>query len=374
MREVRIEENQEGQGTPEKKPHFLLKRLPTKVWLTILIILFVLGILLAAYIYQFGFPFGPNKNKSGYGFETDKGTPSPLNGVYTTEEKARRRPIGVMIENHQGSRPQSGLDKADLVYETTVESGITRFLAFYVVSDVEEVGPVRSARAFFVDWAKETDSIYVHCGQSIPAADLLESYSSSLCVINQFSYGSYFWRDKSRYSPHNLYTTTDKLRTAAQSAGCLTENTYDSWEFKDDPRRGVRPEGQTITIDFSNQYHKVEYSYDPDNNVYLRSLAGKPHKDKDTGVQISPKVVIVQHVERSTYRDREGFSRHRITTVGTGDAQVFMDGKKIEGTWKRGGLSDRARFYDSSGKEITFTRGQIWIEVVSSGMEVTSAP
>jgi hypothetical protein len=107
----------------------------------------------------------------------------------------------------------------------------------------------------------------------------------------------------------------------------------------------------------------VVYNYDPEKNVYLRSLAGKPHNDKVTGAQLSPKTVVVMHADRVT-SPSDGLQQSHAVTTGTGAAEIYMDSKKIAGTWKRASISDRTTFYDGVGKEVVFDRGQIWISVL----------
>ena len=78
----------------------------------------------------------------------------------------------VMIDNHSWARPPFGLSQASLVYETIVESPITRFLAIFVDNEnIKQIGPVRSARPFYVDWVKEFNIPYLHVGGSNEALD-----------------------------------------------------------------------------------------------------------------------------------------------------------------------------------------------------------
>ena len=98
----------------------------------------------------------------------------PLNGAYFTKGERevweKRRPLAVMIENHADSRPQSGLSRADVVYEAVAEGGISRFLAVFYCGAAAgsakpyDVGPVRSARTYFLDWASEYADypLYLH--------------------------------------------------------------------------------------------------------------------------------------------------------------------------------------------------------------------
>ena len=138
------------------------------------------------------------------------------------------------IDNITVARPQSGISKASLVYEAPVEAGITRFLAIYPEGeDVERIGPVRSARPYFLDWAAEFDALFVHVGGSPEALEKLRAYD--MRDLNEFFNGAYFWRDRSRSAPHNTYTSTEKLIAADRKRFADRKPPeVAGWRFKDD--------------------------------------------------------------------------------------------------------------------------------------------
>ena len=341
-----------------------MKNLPKWVWITTLIVLLLAGIGLTYWIYKTDV-FGDLTKVAKVSPTPSKDlndTPCPLDGVMTTKEHSERRPLGIMIENHPDARPQSGLDKASFIFETPSEGGITRFLAFYVENDADEVGPVRSARTYFIDWADEVRAIYAHAGGSAIALENLK-IDKYICNINHDQ--DHFWRSKERLAPHNLYTTTDKIRSAAESAKCGLKANYKGYEFKEDREKSERGSSQIITVNFSSALFQVVYNYDAEKNLYLRSMSGSPHKDKITGGQLSPKNVVVMHADRVT-SVTDGTQQSHAVTTGAGKAEVYLDGKEIKGTWKRDSISERTRFYDELGEEVKFNRGQIWVEVVSN--------
>lgn len=338
----------------------------------IIIILIVLLLIVAGAAAYFLWPREkkleevPQKSKNEEKVETSPfDTESPLNGVMTTNKIAQRRPEAVVIENHPDARPQSGLDKADLVYEAITEGGITRFLAFYVVNDVSEIGPVRSARPYFVKFADEYNAFFAHVGGSGSALSLIDELND-FYDLNQFSLGKYFWRDKKRYAPHNVYTTTDMLREAGESKKWDANAEYEKWSFKDGKSTEDRGNTQKITIDFSSSSYKVDYYYDKEKNEYRRNLVGKEHIDKNSKNQIKTKNVIIQYVE--SWPKEQGID---IKNDGTEKAVIFMDGEKITGTWKKSGRKKRTMFYDENGNEIAFNRGPIWIEMASANVKIT---
>ena len=168
-------------------------------------------------------PFGNLTDVTSNSDEGNKDQTCPLNGALKSS-RARaawevRRPLAVMIENHIESRPQSGLTSADVVYEAVAEGGITRFMALFYcnLSDVQ-VGPVRSARTYYLDWLGEYNNpLYAHVGGANtpgPADALSQIIKYKVNDLNQFSIGfPTFWRDYERLghpvaTEHTMYSTS----------------------------------------------------------------------------------------------------------------------------------------------------------------------
>jgi hypothetical protein len=127
-------------------------------------------------------------------------------------EVAEKRPLGVIIENHGDARPQSGLNNADLIYETVAEGGITRFLAIFHSTPASEIGPVRSARDYFAELANEWGVLFAHVGGSDEVlAQLAQKQYKNIDSLNEFFFGKYFRRVKTRAAPHNTYTSHSEL-------------------------------------------------------------------------------------------------------------------------------------------------------------------
>jgi len=294
---------------------------------------------------------------------------APLDGVMTDLDASKRHPLGIMVENHTGARPQIGLNKSSVIYEAIAEGGITRYMAVFGTSETDVVGPVRSARTYYVDWAEGYNAYYAHVGGNIDALDKISS--DKVLDLDQFKFPSAYWRDSSRRvsSEHTMFTSTSKLRAIASEQNYTTANNFSVYKYKDDPT-AESDEGkalslsQVIKVNFSSANYDVQFDYDRTTNSYLRSLAGKPDKDGSTGEQLSAKVVAVMTVKRSPTTTRINESGYNMVTVGEGAAKIYLDGKEIVGTWKKSSTSDREIFYDSTGKEITFNRGKLWICVI----------
>lgn len=319
----------------------------------------------------------------------------PLNGQkYSKQHKdwwSKHRPLGVMIENHQESRPQSGISFSDVVYEAVAEGGITRFLVIYYCDDAGIVGPVRSARTYFLDFISEYGSypLYAHVGGANtpgPAdalGQIIDYGWNSYNDLNQFSIGfPTFKRDEDRLgrpvaTEHTMYSTTSKLWAVGKERGLTNEDKAgDSWEdefvayeFKDDAKESARPAAQTVAVEFwSNQpNYDVIWKYDTASNSYLRSNGGEAHEDNNPDQQLAAKNVVVMYMRESNANDGyEGNAHMLYGTEGSGKALIFQDGKQIAGTWEKDGRESRTVFTDASGKEIKFVRGKIWFSVIAT--------
>jgi hypothetical protein len=289
----------------------------------------------------------------------------PLTGALSDTEVAKPQVQAVMIDHSIDAWPQSGVDKAFLVIEAPVEASIPRLEAFfYEGQNVLKIGPVRSARPYFVDFANEFGAEYAHVGGSDEALALIAS--SGTFDLNQFSHGDDYWRSTDRQAPHNAYTSTDLLDKALKAPAVhLPTPSYGTWTFKD-PATDVS-QGPGVTVDFSAPQYKAIWTHDAATNTYTRTQDGAKYVMQDGGKIAATNVAVM--VSDVSIVDAVG--RKHIRTTGEGEAWVFQDGKAIHGTWKKPSVTDRLRFYDQDGKEIAMNAGNTWIEVIGDAKSVT---
>ena len=313
--------------------------------------------------------YGPQKDSTGLKpnpAASVKTTTNPLDGTQAPHDMANRHPLAVIIENHSQARPQVGIDKASIVYEAISEGGITRFMAIYGPRDAPKVGPVRSARTYFLDWAWEYKAFLAHVGGNIDALDRIRD--ENVLDLDQFSVSDKaYWREPERNKAieHTMYTSTEKLYAVAKDKKWDSQGDFTSFEFLKAKDFKINTANyQEITIDFSSPQYRVKYIWDSLNNNYPRELAGSPHKDKDTGNQLAPVNIIIQSVSRQEAITRINEQGWKMDTIGEGKAYVLYGGQKIDATWKKADLKSRTMFYDSNGKEISFLPGQFWYEIV----------
>ncbi|HVT01341.1 MAG TPA: DUF3048 domain-containing protein [Patescibacteria group bacterium] len=344
-------------------------------------------------------PSSGSDQKVAFNQDLPKTEVCPINGAKYSKQQEQwwqqHRPLGVMIENHEEARPQSGLSYADVVYEAVAEGGITRFLAIFYCQDAGIIGPVRSARTYFLDMVSEYGDypLYAHVGGAntpgpADALGQIEQYGwQTYNDLNQFSIGfPTYWRDYERLghtvaTEHTMYSTTSKLWDIGKSRkltnvdkdGNEWNADFSEFEFKDDAKPADRPTAQTISFDFWEGYdaYGVSWNYDKETNSYLRSNGGVKHIDKDTGKQIAAKDVVILFMRESHANDGYDNNQHMLYgTTGTGQALIFQDGKETKGTWSKKSRTSRIMIKDATGQQVKFTRGLIWFEIVGTGTPV----
>lgn len=325
----------------------------------------------------------------------------PLNGVmYTRKEKDiwdKHRPLAVMIENSEEARPQSGLSRADIVYEALAEGWITRLMGvFYCNTPLENItfAPVRSARTYYVDWVSEYDALYNHVGGAGRCADdTVDDRAKALCQINRYGikdldqFGIGFpdcYRNPDRLdhpvaTEHTMVCFSDNLYKIAAKRGWANpdengitwDKNFKQWLFEDDADRTEQGNAQNIKIVFAEGYDRydVEWDYDQLSNTYKRKNGGIVQLDLDTQEQLAAKNVVVQLTKLTGPVDEHGHFLY--ATIGSGKAIIFQNGKTMVGTWSKKSRIGRTVFFDSLGKEIKFTRGLIWIELIPREQQLT---
>jgi hypothetical protein len=345
----------------------------------------------------------------------------PINGqMYTKSESDvwnSRRPITMMLENHVEARPESGLSRADVVYEAVAEGGITRFMSvFYCGAAAEDVlaAPLRSARVYFINMAAGygTDPIFLHQGEAnnicstcpggVKPSSQINPTVNALTLFDKLgwqggSQGNNFdggynigypivVRNQYRLSgttaaawEHSVVVDLNLVWQEAakrslsykDSSGVAWTKGFRKWLFQNGSAT-TSPTASDIKFDFwaSMPGYDVEWKYDSTTNSYMRYNAGVAHVDQEFDKpQLSAKNIAIMFVVEKGPLDTEHHMFYQDT--GTGKALVFQNGQVITGTWKKDSALDREVFYDTNGKEISMVRGQTWVELVPSTNKVS---
>ena len=284
---------------------------------------------------------------------------SPYTGEPLTEEE--NIPFMAVVENSNLARPQSGLTEADIVFETMAEGGIPRFIALYHSKNPAIIGPIRSARPYFLDLSVEYNLPFAHCGGS---ADALESISNGVGLsLNEFRYGSHFWRDSTRKAPHNLYTSAEKLRSLIGDLGYIKEPssglTFQDSYWSDTPHTSA----QNIIIKANSSY-TTSYTYK--DGEYYKSMNSTESTDRETGISISTKNIVIQITDMET----RGDGRLNIRLTGEGEGFLISSGHYEKITWKKN-ENHATELFDQAGNKIPMSVGNTWWHIVSPSFNIT---
>jgi hypothetical protein len=282
----------------------------------------------------------------------------PLSGV-SHEGEVVGRAIAVMVNNHPIARPQSGLHKADLVYEVLAEGDVTRFLAIFQSEYPEIVGPVRSARDYYIELAKGYNSLYIAHGNSPDAQELLENgYVDSL---NGLRYdGTLFERVSFRKAPHNSYIQYKNILKGAE------ENHYDmnltpkSLTFLSEDELGTQPgeEAVNVSISYLDAPFSSSFKYDSSLQKYIRYSNGEQTVDYDSKQPVLVDNIFIVETEHTIIDD---VGRREIDLTSGGRAYLLQKGKWTEVEW----MNDEGRILPyKNGVPVGFVPGKTWINII----------
>lgn len=388
--------------------------------------LFLISVGVSMFVFYLISPKGAAKlvsevaKKSRFNLNLPKTEECPINGQKYTKPEAdvwnTRRPIAMMIENHVDSRPESGLSKADVVYEAVAEGGITRFVSIFycgAVAEAVSAAPLRSARVYFINLAAGygTKPIYLHqggannicgdCPGGVKPRSQIDPTVNTVTLLDKLGWqggpsgnnfdGGYnigvplIQRNVNRLGStpsaweHAVVADLDEVWKEAGKRGWAFKDSggtpwtqgFRKWIFQDGSSASS-PEAADIKFSFweGMAEYDVEWKYDASSNSYKRFNGGTEHKDWEFDKpQLTAKNVAIMYVTEKGPVDSEKHMFYQVT--GTGKSIVFQNGQAITGTWKKASPLDREVFYDTNGKEIQMVRGQTWIEVVPAQNSIT---
>ena len=335
-----------------------------KILITILIVLIIVaGVVLAYKITQ-----DKSNTETILGEENKEATVEEEKTVQIFS--GNDRPFAVMIDNHSDAWPQAGLNQAYMVYEIVVEGGETRLMALFKGVDLDKIGPVRSARHYFIDYAMENDAIYVHFGQSPQAQSDIKKYD--IDDINGIAEdGTTFWRVKDKYAPHNAVTSTEKLLESAKSKNYRTTSTEKSVlnYVVDEVNLEEGQVADTITIPHSD-LQTVTYEYDEENKVYVRYARGKEQTDWETDEPVTTKNIIITFCNNYTLSDSENKGRQGLKNIGTFDGYYITNGRAIQIQCIKNARDEKTIYQDMNGNEIKVNDGNTFVNICPTNADV----
>lgn len=287
---------------------------------------------------------------------------SPISGISC--ETADQRPIAIMLAGDPETRPLSGLNAADIVFEMPVTpDGITRFMAVFQCSNPPEIGSIRSAREDFIPLAAGLGAIYAHWGGEKEALAKLDSHIIDNIDGLKFD-GTVFYRKNGVPRPHNGFTDLGRIIEQAKKFNYSLENKFSGYLHEEqETQKNLANIAEEITVNYNFPYN-VKWVYNRQISAYERFRGDKQETDKNGNNSVSTKVVIVMKT-KSTYLNKDYIKIH---TQGEGDALIYQGGMVQSGRWKKdpSTLDSKLNFYDNNGKEISFLPGNKWVEIVVS--------
>lgn len=292
----------------------------------------------------------------------------PLTGIDVApgESPADTRVLSVKIENSPAARPQTGLDLADVVYETLTEGGITRFNALFHSHTPDEVGPVRSARMSDTQLVPQYSALFAHSGGNTGVLNAVRA--AGLQVVDHAGAGAAYRRDSTRPAPHNLYMNPTRAREIAVQKGFSKTQDLKGLQFS--PAVDSQTAISQVTVPFSTA-NSVRWDYNEASDSYLRFNNGSPHKDRASGVQYAATNVVVMWAKTSATGPRGiGGTTLEIELIGQGRAAIFRDGVRIDGEWQTDGTAPPV-FRDAAGTIVRLHPGTTWFQVIPLDVNIS---
>jgi Protein of unknown function (DUF3048) N-terminal domain/Protein of unknown function (DUF3048) C-terminal domain len=295
------------------------------------------------------------------------GTPVPNGGPVPA-----RPALAVKIDNYPAARPQSGMDKADVVFEEPVEGGITRYAAVFQCQDATLVGPVRSARNIDIGILGQLGTpLLIHVGGIDPVLANIDA--SPLVNVDLGNYGSIQIHPAGRVAPYATYSTTAQLWATHPT---MTSPPQPLFTYSATSPKGTAT--STVNIDFSATSN-VTWKYNSAVSAFTRFYNGTTPDMLSDGTQNTAANVIVQYVQISYgpwVENSEGGLEVQADLYpnASGVADVFRDGTEITGTWRRSTLGSPTQFLDATGTPIPLQPGQTWVELVPNTITATTTP
>lgn len=300
---------------------------------------------------------------------------SPLNGKKVAEDVKKQRPLCVMFDNYYHARPQASLEMADIMYEILVEGQITRYMGVFQSQEPALIGPVRSARPYFLRLALEYDAYYTHVGGSEAAKSDIRTLK--IPDIDGLSApDEVLWREKHRKAPHNTYGSFQSITGWADKMKYRKDYELKSWKFGyESGNKEFQKKAHEFKIIYKEPVKGDEigyfsgFKYDKEKDHYLRFVNGEPHVDEVSKEQLKASSIIVQ---RATTKVLDNAGRLSVNLVTDGEGYYFHNGVMEPITWKKDSDSDRTMYYTKDSKELVFFPGVIWVQVIPTYMDIAT--
>ncbi len=266
------------------------------------------------------------------------------------------RPIAVMLSSDPVARSLSGISSADIVFEMPItQGGVTRMMAVFRCEHPNDIGSIRSARLDFIPLVQGLDAIYSHWGGE--AESLKQLNQGVTDNINGLIYdGTVYYRKNGIHTPHDGFTSFRRLQDKAQALGYDVVDDIQHYLFTDGDSKG-----EIAPLDIYQGDYQVKWIYDPATNLYERYRANLRERDAIDNAKTFVSNVVIMNTTWSPI----SVDYIHVATIGSGKATIYKDGQEIVGVWEKKSARSPLVFYDETEEEVVFTRGKIWINIVT---------
>ena len=284
-----------------------------------------------------------------------------------------RPALAVKVDNYPSARPQSGLDKADVIFEEPVEGGITRYAAVFQCQEAASVGPVRSARNIDIGILGQLGNpLLVHVGGITPVLANIDA--SPLVNVDLGANGDIETHPAGREAPYDTYSTTAQMWGTHPS---MMSPPQPLFTYSSSLPAGGTPVA-SVNVNFSGT-SDVTWKYNPAISAFQRFYNGSQPDMLADGNQNTAANVIVQYVHISYgpwVENSEGGLEVQADLYpdAGGNAEVFRGGVAIAGTWHRSTLGSPTQFLNAAGAVIPMQPGQTWVELVPDTITAVITP
>ncbi|OJU15123.1 MAG: hypothetical protein BGN88_02995 [Clostridiales bacterium 43-6] len=296
---------------------------------------------------------------------------NPLSGMNDlSPSDIGKRPIAMMINNLSSSgknnahEVQSGVGKAEIVYETLAEGGVTRYLAVFsnIYKDEDYIGTIRSSRYTYAELALGHDALYVHCGSDdLYTTPFMKQMGMDDLDLGANASSAGERKKNGKAFEHTLYTTGKKLSKVIDKLDRRTDlraektKPYFNFNSPDSPKSLSLP-ALNVKVKFSDSYIS-NFRYDEKTGDYKKGQGGNAQKDYYTGKQIAVKNVIVLFTEIATRPD----NYHTKADLGSGSGYYFSNGTYTTIKWSKNGPKNPLSLSDENGQPLSINAGHSWI-------------
>lgn len=287
----------------------------------------------------------------------------PLTGV-ATDAVAQRPAVAVKVENTSLARPQSGLEAADVVWETIIEFEVSRFVAVFQSQLPAEVGPIRSVRPIDPLVVAPLKGLIAYSGGQRRALDQIAA--SGVQTLSHDAGDGDMYRVSFRSAPHNVYGSVETFAASADQGHAAPPPEQFAFARRPDLATAAVSGTPATTLAFRlSAAARPSWTYDSASGTWLRSEGTSP-ATVASGARISAVnvVSVTANLVSSGLRAQGGATVPTYELVGTGPALVATGGKVVTGTWSKSALDAPLVLLTADGAELTLAPGNTWVELV----------